>query len=30
MITLDVYSTLFDEAKAKAMDAIDDVWNIAM
>ena len=29
-ITLDVYGTLFDEARAKAMEAIDDVWNMAI
>jgi integrase len=27
-ITLDIYSTLFDEAKAKAMKEMDTIWNL--
>lgn len=30
MTTLDIYATLFSEAKSRAMGAIDDVCNVAI
>lgn len=29
-ITLDIYATLFDEMKAKAMESVDDILNMAI